>query len=147
MLNPLLISTVFLMSEFFMCDIPPVITDSLAKQGEMDKTERKLPRSTTTFAILLFSSVSRCVSNTCLQYVMRMGDRARSGRRETLCSNIEKDSIAHQMKLIKMNTKLNFYYKFKSNTNSSVPSSAVRNRRPDPRFTESRFTIVNLSGF
>ena len=38
----------------------------------------------------------------------------------TLCSNIEKDSLAHQMNLIKMNTKLNLYYKFKSNTNSSV---------------------------
>ena len=47
----------------------------------------------------------------------------------TLSSNIEKDSIAHQMKLIKMNTKLNFYSKFINNTNSSDCYDLVKNMR------------------
>ena len=47
----------------------------------------------------------------------------------TLSSNIEKDSFAHQMKLIKMNTKLNFYSKFINNTNSSDCYDLVKNMR------------------
>ena len=62
-------------------------------------------------------SITNKNSNSLKQYV------------STLSSNIEKDSIAHQMKLIKMNTKLNFYSKFINNTNSSDCYDLVKNMR------------------
>ena len=49
----------------------------------------------------------------------------------TLSSNIEKDSKAHQIKLIKMNTKLNFYFKFINNTNGSDCYDLVKNMRQE----------------
>ena len=50
--------------------------------------------------------------------------------KSSLSSNIEKDSKAHQMKLItEINTKLNFYSKFINNTNNSDCYDLVKNMR------------------
>ena len=64
-----------------------------------------------------FSITNKNPENSLKQYV------------STLSSDIEKDSKAHQMKIIKMNTKLNFYSKFINCTNSSDCYDLVKNMR------------------
>ena len=59
----------------------------------------------------------------------------------TLFSNIEKDPKAHQMKLIKMNTKLIFYSKFINNINGSDCYDLAKNMRH--RRTLAKFRVGN----
>ena len=59
-----------------------------------------------------------------------------------LPSDIEKDSKAHQMKLIKINTKLNFFSKFINNTNSSDCFDLIKNMR-HRRIMLAKFRVGN----